>query len=59
MIAQVVHWHLCKFFHLSLSSNSWPLPVVENEIVKVLWDFGSFTNIRISNNRPDIVVFMK
>ena len=63
MIARVMHWHLCKFFHISLLSNSWfsnePLPVVENEIVKVLRDFGSFTNIRILNNGPDIVVLMR
>ena len=63
MVARVMHWHLCKFFNVPLSSNIWfshdPLPVVENKAVKMLWNFGVFTNIRISNNRTDIVVFMK
>ena len=63
MIARVVYWHLCKFFNLPLSSDTWfshePLPVAENDVARVLWDFGLFTNIRIANNRPDIVVFMK
>jgi len=63
MVAQVVHWHLCKSFSLPLSSGTWftyvPLPVVENDAVKILWDFGLFTDIRILKNRPDIVVFLK
>jgi len=62
MIARVVHWHLCKSFDLPLSSDTWfshkPLPVMENDLVKILWDFGLF-NIRIPNNRPNIVIFMK
>jgi len=62
-IARVVHRHLCKLFDLPLSSDIWfshkPLPVMENDLVKILWDFGLFTNIRIPNNIPDIVIFMK
>ena len=63
MIASVVHWHLCRTVSFPLSANSWfshqPLPVVENNDAKILWDFGIFTNIRIPNNRPDIVLFLK
>ena len=52
-----------QFFNLSLIANTWfchkLLPVSENEATKILWDFGSFTNIRVQSNRPDIVVFLK
>ena len=63
MVARVVHWNLCKFFNLPLFTNTWfchrPQPVSENEVTKILWDFGLFTNIRVQSNRPDIVVFLK
>ena len=63
MVARVVHWHLCKTFDFPLSANSWfshqPLPVIENDDVKILWDFGLSTHMQVSCNRPDIVVFLK
>ena len=44
MVARVVHWHLCKSFSIPLYANSWfshqPLPVVENDDVKILWVSG-------------------
>ena len=44
MVARVVHLHLCRNFSLPLSSGTWfshePLSVIENDVVKILWDFG-------------------
>ena len=63
MVAKVVHWHLCKTFHVQLDVTSWhdhqPLPVVENNEIKLLWDFGMVTDHMISHNRPDITVFLR
>jgi len=63
MVARVVHWHLCATFHIPLGATSWynhhPPPVVENEEVKILWDFGMITDLRVCHNRPDIVTFLK
>jgi len=63
MVARVLHWHLSKCFKLPLSVKYWydhqPLPVVENSSVKLLWDFSLQTDIHVSSNRPDIVLFLK
>ena len=63
MVARVMHWHLCSTFHIPLSATSWhdhhPLPVVENDEVKLLWDFGIITDLTVCHNRPDIVVYLK
>ena len=63
MVARVVHWHLCATFSIPLGATNWhdhqPLPVVENDEVKLLWDFGMITDLSVRHNRPDIVVFLK
>ena len=63
MVAKVVHWHLCNTFHVHLDVTSWhdhqPLPVVENDEIKLLWDFGMVTDHMVCHNRPDITVFLK
>ena len=63
MVARVMHWHLCSTFHISLSATSWHdhhlLPVVENDEVKLLRDFGIITDLTVCYNRPDIVVCLK
>ena len=63
MVGRVLHWHLCKFFKLPLSANSWyghyPLPVTENSDAKLLWDFSVVTDNHVASNRPDIVLFYK
>ncbi|XP_065896282.1 uncharacterized protein [Dysidea avara] len=62
MVAQALHWHLCSVFGLPAAA-SWhshePLPVVENEQAKTLWDFSIQTLTTVGSNRPDIVVFLK
>ena len=63
MVARVLHWHLCITFHIPLTTTSWhdhrPLPVVKNDEIKLLWDFGMITDLPVYHNRPDIVVFLK
>ena len=63
MVGRVLHWHLCKYFKLSVSANSWyehhPLPVTENGDAKLLWDFGLITDNHVASNRPDVVLFHK
>ena len=63
VVAQVVHWHLCKTFHVQLDVTSWrdhqPLQVVENNEIKLLWDFGMVTNHMISRDCLDITVFLR
>ena len=63
MVAKVVHWHLCVTFRISLGATRWqdhhPLPVVENDEVKLLWDFGMITDLTVCHNLPDIIMFLK
>ena len=63
MVGRVLHWHLSKCFKLPLSAKHWydhqPLPVVENDSAKVLWDFSLQTDVHVPSNRPDLVLFLK
>jgi len=63
LVIKVFHFHLCKSFHIHASSNSWfiyrPLPVTENDKIKILWDFDMVTDVKVSCNRPNIVIFLK
>ena len=63
LVAKVLHFHLCKSFHIPVPSNSWfthrPLPVIENDKIKILWDFDMVTDVKVSCNWPDIVIFLK
>ena len=64
MVAKVVHWHLCKTFHVQLDVISWrdhqPLPVVENNESSYCGILGwLLIIIMISHNRSDITVFLR
>ena len=58
-IARIVYLELCKKFGL-VGEVKWyiykPASVVENEKVKILWDFIIQTDHIIQHRRPDIVV---
>ena len=47
LVAQVLHWHLSLVNSLPMSSRSWythkPMPILENSLAKLLWDFGLVT----------------
>ena len=61
-VAGAVHWSLMKAFGLP-HSETWyehrAESVVENEHVKVLWDFNTYVDKYIEARRPDIIVVKK
>ena len=61
-IARIVHLELCQKFEL-LGKIKWynhrPESVMENDRVKVFWDFNIQTDHVIQHRRPDIVIVHK
>ena len=61
-VAAAVHWSLCKKHKLE-TSDRWykhrAEKVLENEQVKILWDFSVQTDKLIHARRPDIIVVDK
>ena len=61
-VTAVIHWHLCHKFGFPYGSKNHEHfvdntnAVLENEAVKLLWDFSLQTESKIEHNRPDIVV---
>ena len=56
-VVKYIHWVLCQ-----REPNWWkhkPVSIVENDSVKILWDFNIFVDHIISARRPDIVVIDK
>ena len=61
-VAQVIHWNFCKKFDLPCKEtwyDHFPESMLENDQVKVLWDFKIRTDLNLDYNRPDIVVLEK
>ena len=61
-VGQNVHWQLCKKYGFECGQNWYqhvPVPVLENEEIKLLWDFTIQVDREIANYRPDIVIFNK
>ena len=57
-----LHWTLCRKYGLEVSKKWYQHKVdsvVENERVKILWDFNIQTDREIKHRRPDIVVVNK
>ena len=50
-VGKVIYWEMCKKFKFD-HTNKWymhnPVPVLENDINKLLWDFGIHTDLLIS-----------
>ena len=61
-VAAAVHWSICKKHDLP-HTNKWydhrAIPVIENEKVKLLWDFNIQTDKIIEARRPDLVLVNK
>ena len=58
-VGQVIHWKLCQKFNIPCEDKWYdhdPEGVIENDQVKVLWDFRIQTDHQIEHNRPDVVV---
>ena len=61
-VASYLHWTLCQLHGLK-SNALWyehePSKIVENENVKILYDFNIYTDKKIQHRRPDLVVVDK
>ena len=61
-VAAAVHWSVCKKYNLP-HTQKWydhrAEPVVENEHVKLLWDFNIQTDKVIEARRPDLLLVNK
>ena len=58
----MLYWNLCKKYHLPASEKWWEHnveKVLQNEEVKILWDFKIQTNKHLAHNIPDITVVEK
>jgi len=61
-IGKIIHWSILKRFNSVVSHNYWdhvPAAVVENNDMKVLWDFNIYTDHLLAARCPDIVVIDK
>ncbi|XP_068709115.1 uncharacterized protein [Montipora foliosa] len=58
-VARMIHWNIAHSYGLDVS-NKWyehkPEWVIENDHVKLLWDFNIQTSTYIQERRPDVVV---
>ena len=61
-VASMLHWNLCKKYHLPVSKK-WlehnVEKVLQNEKVKILWNFKIQTDKHLAHNIPDITVVEK
>ena len=61
-VAATIHWALCKKYGLPHMENWYDHrvePVMENEHVKLLWDFNVQTDRTIEARRPDLILIDK
>ena len=61
-VASIIHWELCEIHGFRRCKNWFEHraePVLENNDVKILWDFNIHTDRVIEARRPDIVVVDK
>ena len=61
-VGKVIHWEMCKQFKFD-HANKWymhnPVPVLENDTHKFLWDFDIKTDHPISARRTDLIIINK
>ena len=61
-VGKVIHWEMCKKFKFD-HTNKWymhnPVPVLENDSHKLLWDFNIQTDHLIPARRPDLIIINK
>ena len=61
-VASIIHWDLCDVYGFKRSKNWYDHhaePVLENNDVKILWDFNIHTDRVIEARRPDLVIVDK
>ena len=61
-VGKVIHWEMCRKFKFD-HTNKWyrhsPVPVLENDTHKLLWDFNILTDHLIPARRPDLIIINK
>ena len=61
-VAKALHWKICKEYDLP-STEKWynhiPDKVLENEKIKILWDYDVRTDHVIQARRPDLILVQK
>ena len=63
-VVRYIHHKIASPFSLLQDTSvAWyshePFPVIENDVIKVLWDFDIQTDKHVTSNRPDIVIVDK
>ena len=61
-VARLVHWHLCKKYNFELTDKWYehsPKAVMEDNVIKLLWDVSIQCDHVIEARRPDIVIINK
>ena len=64
-VAAMLHWSLCQQYGFPCTEKSYEhvitkeMRVLENDEVKVLWDFPIQTDEKLEHNRPDTAIVKK
>ena len=64
-VAAIMHWQMCQKYGFPTTAKSYEhfvdkeMAVLENDKVKLLWDFSIQTEIKIDHNKPDMVLLNK
>ena len=61
-VGKVIHWEMRKKFKFDHAKKCYmhnPEPVLENDTLKLLWDFDIQTDHLISARRPDLIIINK
>ena len=64
-VAAILHWQFCQKYGFPATAKSYEhfidkeMTVLENEEIKLLWDFSIQTEMKIEHNKPDLVLLDK
>ena len=61
-VGKVIDWEMCKNFTFDHAKEGYmhnPVPVLENNTHKLLWDFDIQTDHLLSARRPDLIIINK
>ena len=58
----LIHWNICRRYQIPVTQNWWEHKaekIVENEQVKILWDFRIQSDKHLAYNTPDLTIVEK
>ena len=64
-VAVLLHWQWCKTYGFEVHEKYYAhfvekgMRVLENDKVKILWDFSIQTESKINHNKPDLILLEK